>query len=212
MDISALSDNSQSSISGDASKSFRTADFLAIMLTEITNQDPFEPQETSKLVENMQKLQDLANSNYEKFRADIRWAQDLVGQEVTALQVNLPDDELATLAERGINPDVGYNNVSGPIESFRTVAEQVWVSIGGKDYPIDNVQQVMPQGYDPSQAATLADGLIDQRVFYFDRASGNIANGTVTGVKWNNDGEVTLTIDDEADVDFNDIRSITSGS
>ena len=57
MDISTLTGASPTTQVGDTSGAFRDADFLAIMLAELANQDPFEPQETSKLVDNMRKLQ-----------------------------------------------------------------------------------------------------------------------------------------------------------
>ena len=72
---------------------FREADFMAIMLSEITNLDPFEPANTAEMVQNMQKLQELANANFEKFRNDIRWAQDLVGNEVTVGKTFMSENE-----------------------------------------------------------------------------------------------------------------------
>ena len=49
MDLSSISALGRPSTIDDGNNSaFREADFLAIMLAEITNQDPFEPTETSK--------------------------------------------------------------------------------------------------------------------------------------------------------------------
>ena len=79
---------------------FRNADFLKIMLNELQNQNPLEPQDTGKLVENMQKLQDLANTTYSKFRNDIRWAQDLVGKSVEVQQVQGTPKEGRDLEEQ----------------------------------------------------------------------------------------------------------------
>ena len=98
MDISALTAPASTTQADGIQKSFREADFLAVMLTEITNQDPFQPTETAKMVEQMQQLQSLANSNYEKYRADIQWADSLVGKEITVTQVNMTTAEAQVLA------------------------------------------------------------------------------------------------------------------
>ncbi|HYE06499.1 MAG TPA: flagellar hook capping FlgD N-terminal domain-containing protein, partial [Planctomycetota bacterium] len=102
----------------DQQKVFREADFMKIMLSELSQQDPFEPQETSKIVEGMQKLQDLANSRFEKYRDDQRWAQDLVGKTVTAQQMILTDAEAEELVERGLAPGRGYASVDGKVDAF----------------------------------------------------------------------------------------------
>ena len=67
-------------VDSENSSAFREADFMAIMLAELSNQDPFEPAETAKLVENAQKLQELSNTRFERYRNDLRWAQDLIGK------------------------------------------------------------------------------------------------------------------------------------
>ena len=72
-----------------ADGSLRDADFMKILLSEITNQDPFKPQDSAQIVEGMQKLQELANSRYEKSRDDQRWARDLIGGSVSVQQAQL---------------------------------------------------------------------------------------------------------------------------
>lgn len=173
--------------------SFRQTDFLSIMLSEITHQDPFKPTETSKMVENMKMLQELANVQYQKFRDDIGWAQDLVGQTVTVQQVNVKPDEAMNLVERGITPDLGYGTVEGEVETYRTVGETVWVTIGGKDYPVDNVQRITPRGTDPATLAGVADSLLGRRATYL-KDDGTTGTGTVSDVTWDDAGDITLTI------------------
>lgn len=209
MDIASLT-GSGPSPSGNAGtdKAFREADFLAIMLTEITNQDPFSPSETAKIVENMQKLQELANTNYDKFRNDLRWSQDLVGQSVTVTQANVAEDEAALLRERGINVDPGYGSVNGIVSGYRTVGESVWVTVDGKDYPIDNVQQIDPPGVDHGHVATVAEGFVGRTVRWFDAANGTFREGVVDGVQWGGDGQVELMVAGEP-VNFDRISAIT---
>ena len=110
---SALTTSSQTSATSAAnaqSDAFRNADFLKIMLSELAHQDPMQPQETSKIVENMQKLQELANTQYTKFRADIGWGQQLMGKTVNVQQMMIGESEKQKLINAGVRPDVGYGN------------------------------------------------------------------------------------------------------
>jgi len=208
MDIASLA-NSQPPVGGNdrTQQAFREADFLSIMLTELTNQDPFQPSETAKIVENMQKLQELANTNYEKFRGDLRWGQDLVGQPVTVSQSAVSADEAAILADRGINVDIGYGTVQGVVSGYRSVGETVWLAIDDKDYPIDNVQQITPAAADAGRIAGIADGFVGRQVRYWDPEAGSFKDGKVQSVAWDGSGQVLLQVDNEV-VPFEAVRAI----
>lgn len=199
MDISALTAPPSSAQGDGIQKSFREADFLAVMLTEITNQDPFQPTETAKMVEQMQQLQSLANSNFEKYRADIQWADNLVGKEITVTQVNMSTAEVQVLAERGVNADVGFGNVTGTVDTYRTVGETVWVSIGGKDYPIDNVQGITPEARaNPARLAELSAGLLGRQVTYLPTDGKDLKTGRVDGLAMTAAGDVVLSVGDKS--------------
>lgn len=185
---------------------FREADFMAIMLSEITNQDPFEPAETGEMVQNVQKLQELANSNFEKFRNDIRWAQDIVGKEVTAGQGYFSENEYQGLLERGIRADRGFGVVTGTISSYRVVGERVWVTIDDKDYEIDNVQQILPQEIDSMANTNLADSMLGKTVTWLTD-NFELQSGTVERVSWNDDG-ISLIVDGDV-VPFENIRGLS---
>lgn len=178
------------------SEAFRNADFLKIMLSELSHQDPMAPQETSKIVENMQKLQELANTQYTKFRSDISWGQQLLGQTVNVQQQMIGEKEKTQLINAGLHPDVGYGNKDGKVSSFRQVGETVYVTIGDYDYPIDNVKQVRPEattGNDPDYLANIADNLLGKTVGY-RLDDGTMAQGKVTHVGYDTDGAVLLNI------------------
>lgn len=182
---------------GDAlasQQAFRNADFLSIMLAEVTNQDPLQPAETGKMVENMKALQELANTNYEKFRADVRWAQDMVGKTVNVNQVIATEAERAAYANRGLKPDVGYGNLDGRVEGFRVVGETVWVSIGGKDYPVDNIKQVRSGIRDPDALARASNQLLGMRIRYRLDDPTKTAEGVVTSVGWDAAGGIRLGV------------------
>lgn len=208
MDIASVLNQGRGTakLDGDNSAAFREADFMAIMLSEITNQDPFEPTETAKMVENMQKLQELSNSKFEKFRDDIRWAQDLVGKDVTANQQFLTAEEQAGLEVRGVLPDPGFGLVDGQVDSYKVVGENVWVSIDGRDYPIDNVQQIKPPGEDTMGYANLADNLLGNEVTYIG-ADLTLQSGKVERVTWVGD-EINLTVDGEV-IPFTSIKGLS---
>ena len=185
---------------------FRDADFLKIMLTELTNQDPLQPQETSKLVENVQKLQELANTTYEKFRSDLTWAQQLMGQTVSVQQQALSPDEKQKLLDKGLKPDVGYAQVNGKVTSFRTVDQQVYVTVGDKDYPMDNIKQIVPDAQHSEYLATMANQLIGKQVAYLDDKD-VLTSGQVTSVKYDKDANLILEVSGQA-VNFNRVSQI----
>lgn len=177
-------------------QAFRNADFLKIMLSELSHQDPMKPQETSKIVENMQKLQELANTQYTKFRADIQWGQQLMGQTVNVQQMMISESEKQKLLNAGVRPDVGYGNLDGKVTSFRQVGETVYVTIGDYDYPIDNVKQVRPgaaAGNDPDYLAGIGANLLGRTVGY-RLDDGTMSQGKVTHVGYDTEGDVMLNI------------------
>jgi hypothetical protein len=198
MPIGAITNNnSAASTLDNQAEAFRNADFLKIMLSELANQDPLAPQETSKIVENMQKLQELATSQYEKFRADITWAQDLMGKEVNVQQMTVTEAQRQKLVNAGVRPDVGYGNLDGVVSGFRQIGEVVYVSIGDYDYPVDNIKQVRPQTFDPTYLASLARDLLGMNVG-FRRANGTQAEGVVKDIAYDPNGAVVLNINGEA--------------
>jgi len=205
--ISGLGSSGGSSTkSADTVNAYRDADFLKIMLTEITNQDPLQPSETGKLVENIKQLQDLANSTYEKFRSDLGWAQQLMGQTVSVQQQALTPAEKQKLLDKGLKPDVGFAQVNGRVTSFRTVEQQVYVTVGDKDYPMDNIKQIVPTSHDAQYLATMADQLLGKQVAYRDD-KGVSRSGQVSSVKYAADGSILLQIG-TASVPFKDLTQI----
>ena len=188
----------------DSAKAFRNADFLKIMLAEVTQQSPFDPQDSGKMVENIQKLQELANSTYQKFRDDIAWAQQLNGQTVVVQQQALTEAEARAQIDQGLRPDVGYGSRAGVVTSFRTVKEQVYVTVDGKDYPIDNVKQIVPQG--GGELAEAAQVALGRQVGWIG-ANQQPRSGVVTAVRLDGQGRVVLRVGQE-DVPFDQVRSI----
>ena len=205
MPISAIAANQLPGQGTNSLQAFREADFLSIMLAEITNQDPFEPTKTAEMVQNMQKLQELANTRFDKFRNDLRWAEDLIDKPVTIQQAAISAFEAQALRDKGINVDVGFGFVQGVVDSYRVVGEQVWLTVAGKEYPIDNVQKVEPGLRDQGSLVEIASSLIDREVRYIDGEG--ISSGRVTDIVWDGYGNMALTINGR-NVRFELIRGI----
>ncbi len=185
------------SSTGDSNAAFRDADFMKILLAEITQQDPFKPQETSKIIEGMQKVQELANTRHEKFRDDQRWARDIIGQSVTVQQVQVQGDQLTKLRERGLDPDLGYQSVSAVVERYRVVDETVWIHAGGKDYPIDNVRQIDAPPLGGEQLGSVAAGMLGRIVQFRSPDGMSSQEGLVTAVGLGSGGKIELTVGDQ---------------
>ncbi len=190
----------------DSTQAFRNADFLKIMLAEVTNQNPLEPQETSKLVDNMQKLQELANTTYQKFRGDINWAENLMGQTVSVQQQALDPKQKEALTNKGLNPDIGFQQVSGKVTGFRVVDQVVYVQVGAHDYPTDNVKQIVPDNHNAQYLATMADQMLGKTVVY-TKADGTAGNGKITSVSYDKDSELVMEIGSER-VPYKNIKQI----
>jgi flagellar hook assembly protein FlgD len=212
MSTSALSAAGSSTLSNatDSTKSFRNADFLKIMLAEVSNQSPFDPQETSKLVENMQKLQELANSTYDKYRADLKWAQDLMGKSVNVQQQPLDGKQAEALQNKGLKPDIGYGNKNGVVSSFRVVDETVYVTVNDKDYPVDNVKQVIPENDGADALAAAANQLLGRKIGWFND-QGQQKAGVVTEVLRGADGALRARVGSDLVV-YDRITSIGTAS
>ncbi len=205
--ISAISGgNTASTGAADSTSAFRNADFLRIMMTEITNQNPLDPQDTGKLVENVQKLQDLANTTYQKFRADLTWGQQLIGQTVSVQQQALSPTEKQAQLDKGLKPDVGFGQVAGKVTSFRTIDQKVYITVGDKDYPMDNVRQIVPQAQQSQYLATMADQLLGKQVAYLN-AAGTLTAGKVTSVKYDKDSNLQLEVGGQS-VNFDKVTQI----
>ena len=193
-----------------ADSGYREADFMAIMLAEITHQDPMNPSETSELVKGMQQLQELSNAKFEKYRQDLEWAQNVMGRTVTVGQVQMADAEYESHLERGLQPDRGFGTVNGPVTFFRNIGESVWVRIGDYDYPIDKIQTVAPEPLSETYFTGMADHLVGRKVGYMDDAS-QFQEGTVDEISWDESGNITVYVGNEG-IAFERIRNIGNRS
>jgi flagellar hook assembly protein FlgD len=208
--VSALSNGTAAKADPKATQqAFGDADFLSIMLTEITNQDPLAPSDTSKMVESMRQLQVLSNTANEKFRADVTWAQQLVGKNVNVSQVVATEEERLADVNAGLNPDIGFGNKEIRVQGFTLVGQQVWLHTdSGKDYPIDNIKQIRNDSFDTNALVEASNRLLGMSVSYLSGSDGARKQGTVASVGYDANGAVVLGIDGGY-VRYDDIVAIT---
>lgn len=214
MPTAAISSSSSSTISSSSQNNalagFRDANFMKIILTEVTNQDPMNPSDTSKMVESMQQLQSLANTNYEKFRADVTWGQGLVGQMISVGQMGITEAQAKSYRDAGLNVDIGYNNINGRVESFKVINQSVWTTVNGKDYPVDNIKQVHSDTYNTQALTDTAQRLLGTTVKYTSSATGGSSTGVVTSVGYDDAGKIALGIDNKGYIKYDALLAITA--
>lgn len=209
MSVSSITGASAVPATGNAQQAFADADFLSIMLTEITNQDPLNPSDTSKMVESMRQLQVLANTQNQKFRDDVTWGGELVGSVVNVTQVSATEAEKKAYYNAGLNPDFGYGNKDIRVEGFVVVDKRVWLRTDdGKNYPIDNVKQIRNDNFDTDALVEASNRLLGMRVGYLAGDKGERKEGVVSSVGYDSDGRVVLGIDGGY-VRYDDVVAIT---
>lgn len=113
--------------------------FLQLLITQLTNQDPSSPMDTSQMMAQttqlgmMEALTEIQTSSREQFALQMRMASaDLVGQ-----QVGWTEDGAATW---GVVDSVDY---SGSVPLLK---------IGTTEIPLDSVSGVLPAGATPPVA------------------------------------------------------------
>lgn len=203
MDPSVLPPTNSTTATGAAaatatSAALQNANFMQIMLAEITTQDPTQPEDTSQMVQEMESMQQLANTQAQAYQDNLKFAQQMVGQQVNVQQQQLSAADQATEQSEGLNPNVGSGTVTGTVTSFKDINQSVYVTVGGYDYPIANVTQVMPAGNNPNTLSTVAQQMLGTTVGWNQSATATTAassgSGVVTGVSFDSNGNVQLTV------------------
>ena len=107
-------------------------------------------------------------------------------------------------------PDVGYLPVNGEVTGFRVVDEQVWLTVGDKHYPADNVKQVQPaRAQQSSERLYEIAGAALGRGVTWTLPNGKSASGLVTDVRMNDVGDVVLLAGGQT-VSWGQVRRISS--
>lgn len=132
MAVNSLGPNTVTGNSAASSTGFdnlKTEDFVAILLAELQNQNPLEPMDNAKLLDQFNSINTLSTSNrlIETLQSmtlsqSLGSASNLIGQTVTA--------------------KVGNGVVEGVVDSAIVQDGRVLLTIGDTQFPLENVTKI----------------------------------------------------------------------
>ena len=175
-----------------------TQDFLKLLLTELTNQDPLEPTDNEALLRQISSIRDIEMSTAltDSMRRltgqqQIGAASALIGQFVSGL----PGED-GTVAS-GLVMGVRFAEGGRPLLQLSRGAEM----------PLEAVASMQP-------ALQAAERLIGATVVGIDRRNAiasEMVQGVVSGVTQNSTGEVFVELDTGADLRLRDVLTVVAG-
>lgn len=182
---------------GRGMEALGSQDFLKLMLTELTNQDPLEPTDNETLLRQISSIRDieLSTSLSDSIRQltghqQIGSASALIGQFVTGL----PGEDGAVAS--GMVVGVRFSGNGRPLLQLSS----------GAQLPLEQVATVEP-------ARQAAERLIGASIVGLDRRKADdpeFVEGMVTGVSESNTGEVLLELDTGVNLRLRDVIGIVS--
>lgn len=176
-------------------------DFLKLMLTELTNQDPLQPTDNEALLRQISSIRDIELSTSltdslkkltgQSAAGGIGAASSLIGQFVTSAA------EADGTVTRGVVVGVRFADGGKPVLMLSS----------GVQLPLDQVGSIEP----PQQAA---ENLIGQSIVGVDRRKAGdprVVEGVVTGMRVDEKGETLLELDTGSDLRLRDLVDVVSG-
>jgi len=178
--------------------SLGTQDFLKLMLTELTNQDPLEPTDNEALLRQISSIRDIemSTSLTDSIRQltghqQIGSASALIGQFVSGL----PGEDGSIAA--GLVMGVRFAEGGKPLLQLSS----------GAEIPLESVASVIP-------AQQAAEQLVGATVMGVDRRKSGepeIVEGVVSGVSQTGTGEVLVELDTGANLRLRDVLTVLQG-
>jgi len=179
--------NSFSDLGGD--------DFLKLLITQLTNQDPLAPTSNEDLLRQISSIRDIELSttltkSLQQLtgQQDFSSASSLIGQYVTGL----PD--LDGVVPRGLVAGVRFADGNRPVLLLSS----------GREIPLEQVSTIEP-------AIRAAEKLIGESIMGVDSRvprEPQLVEGVVTGVRTDEKGETLLELDGGADIRLRDVSEI----
>lgn len=173
----------------------KSEDFFKLLISQINNQDPFEPTGNEELLKQISSIRDIELNTQltDSLRSltgqqNIGSASSLIGQYVTSQ----PGDD--GLTQSGVVVGV----------RFDTGAQPILILSNGAEMPLANISTVVP-------ARQAAEALVGATVRGTDRRDPkNIqeVEGVVAGVKTESNGDISLELDTGHSLRFKDMTSI----
>jgi flagellar basal-body rod modification protein FlgD len=126
--------SASASFGADPYSDLTSADFIKVMLSELSNQDPLDPQDSGKLLEQLSSLRNIESQL--KLQEKL---EDLVLQDQVASAASLIGKLVAGLDETN-------EEIEGLVTSVRVVDGQAFLELdNGKNLPIDRVTDIFAQ-------------------------------------------------------------------
>ena len=181
-----------SSTAGQSIAALDSNDFLKLLITELTNQDPFEPTGNEELLRQISSIRDIELSTTQTeslqrltSQQSIGSASSLMGQFVTGH--SNPDGTI----DRGMVVGIRFNESGSP----------TLVLSNGLEISMDRVNTIES----PLHAG---EALMNVNIIGVDRrdsANPQRVEGVVTSVKTNEQGEILLELDSGQDLRLTDV-------
>ncbi len=171
-------------------------DFLKLLITQLTNQDPLEPTGNEELLQQISSIRDIELSttltdSLRSLTGQQRFASasTLIGQHVTSTKTDSEESRSGTV--------IGVR--------FDENGQAMLQLAGGEEIALDQVESIQT----PLQAA---EALVGRKVVGFDRQDGatpEIVEGLVAEVRQDDSGEVILELDTGKKLRFRDVVQVT---
>ena len=130
--ISGLGGAPSPSTGGSSFANLSSEEFFEVLFTELKNQDPLEPTDSSKMLEQLSTIRNIESQV--KLQQKI---EDLVTNNQMAIDGGL----IGKVVE---GRDEHFNYASGAVQSVRLVGDQILLEIeSGQRVPMDNVLNIL---------------------------------------------------------------------
>jgi flagellar basal-body rod modification protein FlgD len=190
--------NATSAPSGASSfDSLSSSDFLKLLVTQLTNQDPLEPMDNEAMLRQISSIREieLSTTLTESLRTlsgqqHVGAASAMIGQYVTGM------------------PGEDGNSIRGIVTGVRFAegGRAVLMLSNGAELPLEQVSRIEP----PLRAA---ETLVGQSVVGLDARdpkNPQVAEGVVTGARLDEKGEAVLELDTGSDLRMRDVVSVAT--
>jgi len=111
-----------------AKEDFSMDNFFALLMAEMSNQDPMEPMSNTEFISQLANFTALKAQQDALYYQNANYAQSLVGKTVTVASVKGSE----------------FYTDNGIVTSMSLSEGQFMVKVNGKDYPLTNIMEVMP--------------------------------------------------------------------
>jgi len=184
---------------GNSFEDLGSSDFLKLLLTQLTNQDPMEPTGNEELLRQISSIREieLSTTMTDSLRAlagqqHVSSTSSMIGQYVTGM----PDAD--GVSSRGLVVGVRFGEGGKP----------TLLLSGGTELPLDQVSMVEP----PLRAAEAFVGQTIVGVDTRDAKNPQVVEGVVTAARLDEKGEVLLELDSGGDLRLRDVVTVQAAA